>query len=92
MIDLHELANMPGAGRAQNALKAEGFWDDSQAPKDGKLRTFTVEVRGHYEPETETQVFFIEAKCAEDAIEEAWNESDFDNVDGAKVVKVSEAE
>lgn len=28
MIDLHELANMPGAGKATMALKKAGFWDE----------------------------------------------------------------
>lgn len=28
MIDLHELANMPGAGKARAALKKAGKWDE----------------------------------------------------------------
>lgn len=90
MIDLNELANMPGAGKAQRIIQAEGFWNDAAAPNDGKMRKFVVEVSGTYTPELETETHTIEAECAEDAVEKAWDESSFDNVHEAKVVKVLE--
>ena len=34
MIDVHELANMPGAGKAKAALKKAGFWKEDYSFQD----------------------------------------------------------
>lgn len=47
MIDLHELANMPGAGKAKDALIKAGHWDEwkGMAYKEYAVE-YTVEFSG----------------------------------------------
>lgn len=62
MIDLHELANMPGAGRAAAALKKAGHWDEYEGlpQKDFSVKyevrtKGSVTVRARHENEASTK-------------------------------------
>lgn len=82
-LNLHELINQPGYGKANEAVRKAGCWDEERAVIDGKMQRITVEVRG-YVVETVT------ASSAEEAIEKAYDLADFDEITGAKITKVEE--
>lgn len=92
-INLHELANAPGYGRAQQIIAAAGHWDQT-AEADGltgeKPMLFTVEVSGTYVPEVETITVKVVAKTRDEAEDLAWEQADFDDVEGTKIIKVEE--
>ena len=90
-VDLHELANTPGHGKAEAALRKAGLWDDTKI-LDGETEfVFHVKVKGNYYPELETQYFKVTAKTAEDAKDQAEDMSDFDEIDDIEIDTVKES-
>ena len=64
-IDLHQLVNTPGFGKAVAEIKKSGNWDKF-ADCGGELRKFTVHLTASM-PVTKT--LSIEARCVEEAEE-----------------------
>ena len=54
MIDLHELANMPGAGNARIALMAHGKWNDHASDAVGLIPS--CDFCGKYAPQVDKLV------------------------------------
>ena len=52
---------------------------------------FTVNVKGWYEPQSESQVFTVIAKTEDEAMDMAEELSDFDEIDDCEILKVMEA-
>ena len=91
MIDLSELANMPGAGRAAAALKKAGYWDEGKAPIGDGPQEYKVRVTGFYEPEAETITVTVMASSREEAEDMAEDKVDFDEVTDVEIISVKEA-
>lgn len=68
-LDLHALAALPGAGRAAEALRKAGFWDEAASP--GRKR-FEVTLTGASEAALRA-VVVVEADDAEEAERKASN-------------------
>ena len=92
MIDLHELANMPGAGKATAALKKAGFWDEKLEPVGDGENEYKIKVTGFYEPQPETVTVTVFASSCEEAEELAEDEVDFDEVTDVEIISVKEVE
>lgn len=86
-LNLHELINQPGYGKANEAVRKAGYWDEERAVIDGKMQRITVEVRGYV---VETEHFTVTASSAEEAKEKAYDLADFDEITGAKIIKTEE--
>lgn len=54
-IDLHQLANQPGFGAAQKALKDAGHWDEAAAPGMKRFEII-VKARTYLTVSTEVEV------------------------------------
>lgn len=80
-IDLHELVNLPH-GEANKRLNAAGHW------KDDDVLEYTVEVSGYYTPCEESQTVTVTAPHEDAAIEKAYDQVDFDEIIGAKILSV----
>ena len=91
MIDLHALANQPGYGKAEAALRKAGKWDDTKIIDGIGQFVFEVEVKGWYEPQIETQTFTVTAQTEDEALDMAEDMSDFDEIDDATITAVKEA-
>lgn len=88
-LNLHELINQPGYGKANEAVQKAGMWDEERGIVNGKMQRITVEVRG-YVVETETHI--VTASSADEAKEKAYDLADFDENTGAKIIKTEEAQ
>ncbi len=87
-----ELINIPYAGMAEKQLRKQGDWDDTAVTVDGETdMEFTVEVSGTYYPQLERQTFTVIAKTEEDALDQANDMSDFDEIEDATVTAIKEA-
>ena len=77
-LDLHALANMPGAGKARRELKARGLWDETV--EEGELRSWRATV---WCTTTREETITVEAVTEEMARKKARQalEDDFDEVD-----------
>lgn len=64
MIDLHELANTPGAGKAKQALIKAGQWDEDYTFQDVcdflDKKTVTITFNGNVVIHHEGELFFID--------------------------------
>ena len=71
-IDLHALANEPGAGKASDRIRSKGFWDGTRAPSlsdgGGEIRTYRVRVDYSYRVSL-SETLTVEA-CNEDQAED----------------------
>jgi hypothetical protein len=74
-VNLHELINQPGAGKATEVLQKEGLWDEWAGMKE-KEWEFTVSGAIY-----ETKKYEVTARCEEEAMEKAEGMacSDFDD-------------
>lgn len=86
-LNLHELINQPGYGKANEAVRKAGCWNEERAVIDGKMQRITVEVRGYV---VETEHFIVTASSAEEAKQKAYDLADFDEIVGATITKVEE--
>lgn len=66
-LDLHALANMPGFGTAQTALKKAGKWDEYAGQP---LREYRVRV-SYSINHTDTEIVTVKARCEGEANEKA---------------------
>jgi len=89
-INLHELINQPGYGKAEKALRDAGKWDDLAIVDGAKEFQMIVKVSGTYYPSIETQYFTVFAKTLDDAMDQAKELSDFDEIDDCEVTNVRE--
>jgi hypothetical protein len=89
-LNLHELANAPGYGNAEKALRKAGKWDDTAIVEGVTEFEFDVTVKGWYEPQVERQVFSVTAKTKEEAMDKAEYMSDFDEIDDVEIEAVRE--
>lgn len=66
-VDLHELANTPGAGIAASVLRENGLWDEYSGLPEREFR-----VRVEYEVrETCDTIVTVKARCEEEAEDKA---------------------
>lgn len=87
-----QLMDLPYVGMAEKQLRKQGDWDDIAALVDGETdMEFTVEVSGTYYPEMQRQTFTVIAKTEEEAMDEAEDMSDFDEIEDAKITAIKEA-
>jgi hypothetical protein len=70
-LNLHELANMPGYGAAQAAVRSAGFWDDT-AVETGELRPWRIRLTGTMEC---SKVITVTACTEEEAHEMAYDQA-----------------
>ena len=89
-INLHELANTPGYGKAQKELRKAGLWDDTKILDGETDFVFHVKVKGVYDPQPETQYFKVTAKTKGEAIDKAEDMSDFDEIDDVEIESLEE--
>ena len=78
-INLHELANMPGAGKATKELQKAGHWDEGAGKP---VKDWLVEVRGK-------NIYYVEAR----SVDEAWDkgrESALGDFEEIEEIEVSE--
>lgn len=77
-VNLHALANTPGFGKAQDALKKLGHWNEDAAPGGKQYRVrVTAVVKTIY-----TKVFTVTAETQADAEEMAMGKADEDHGSG----------
>jgi phage replication-related protein YjqB (UPF0714/DUF867 family) len=86
-LNPHELINLPH-GKAKLELKKAGLWDETAIADGNTEFEFTVDVTGYYNPSDETVTITVKAKTKEDAIEEALEECDFDEITDSKIISV----
>lgn len=89
-INLTELINTPGYGKAEAALRKVGLWDDTKIVDGETEMLFKVKVTGWYEPLIEAQYFDVEAETEDDALDAAEDLCDFYEIDDAEIVSVKE--
>lgn len=89
-VDLHELANAPGYGLATRRLQSLGYWKPENAADGQTLMTFKIEVSGTYRPEVETEVVHVTATTKDEAIRKAHDLTNFDEIEGEKIIDVTE--
>jgi hypothetical protein len=77
-VNLQELINQPGAGKANAALKKEGLWDEWDEWAGMKEKEWDVTVSGVI---YKTKKYEVTARCEEEAMEKAEEMacSDFDD-------------
>lgn len=91
-LDLNELANMPGYGKAQEVLRSNGKWDESAVLDGTKEYQVTVKVSGTYIPQVEHQSVKVKASTKEDAHDLACDLTDFDEIEDSEIMEVSECD
>lgn len=70
-VNVHELANMTGAGQARQALIKAGCWDENVETGDKKTFVITVE---YTRLEEDTEYLEVEATTKKQALEKAAEE------------------
>ena len=91
-IDLHELANTPGAGIAKRQLQAMGLWGPALAAVEGQRMRFKVKVSGTYIPEIEEEIVEVIAASKEEAEDLATELTNFDEIEGHMILDVREVD
>lgn len=91
-IDLHRLANTPGAGIAKQQLQKAGFWSPENAAIEGQRMRFKFCVSGTYAPEVERAIVEVIASSKDEARDLAVELTDFDEIDDCTIIDVREVD
>ena len=86
-LNLHELINAPGYGKANDAVKKAGHWNEERALFDGKPRRVKIEVTGYV---VETETYTVTASSAEEAYSEMERLCFFKQKTAYEITKVEE--
>lgn len=85
-----ELIDLPGAGRAEDHLRATGRFNDALLLDGTTEYIVTVKVTGTYHPQMQTQYIDVIASTEDEALDKAEDLSDFDEIDDCEVEKITE--
>lgn len=87
-----DLMNLPYAGMAEKQLRIDRRWDDTVAFDGVTEFNVTVNVRGTYYPDIETQRITVTATSKNEAIDLAEKLSDFDEIEYCEIDEMENLE